>query len=195
MKYKNTVLLLVSLLFFAYAAMISIVPSMKTSSFNTEEFEKKFEEATSLVTSVDSVRYEVTPTLKTKIKVRNLSLKYVDYQPLLDVRHAELTAGIGALFGTKYDIKSLSLKGVKYSDQILPSGDNKIAFLPLAFDSTKFGHKSIAVSPGPVVIKDYKIDYITPTTFAQKKYDIMEYSKDEVEDFLKSFDYAHVKIK
>ena len=100
-----------------------------------------------------------------------------------------------ALFGTDYAIKSLSLKGVKYSDQILPNGDNKIAFLPLAFESTKFGHKSIAVSPGPVVIKDYKIDYITPTTFAQKKYDILEYSKDEVEDFLKSFDYAHVKIK
>ena len=80
MKYKNTVLMLVSLLFFAYAALISIVPSAKTSSFNTDEFEKKFEEATSLVTTVDSVRYEITPSLKTKIRVRNLSLKYVDYR-------------------------------------------------------------------------------------------------------------------
>lgn len=187
--------MLISFILISYAVLISIVPSMKTSSFNTEEFEKKFEEATSLVTSVDVVRYEVTPTLKTKIKIRNLSLKYIDNQPLLDVRHAELTAGLGALFGKGYKIHSLIAKGVKYSDQILPSDENKIAFLPLAFDSKKFGHKSISIVPGPVVIKDYKIDYITPTTFAKKEYDVLEYTTDEVDDFLRSFDYSTVKIK
>lgn len=195
MKYKNTVMMLLSFILIAYAVLISIVPSMKTSSFNTEEFEKKFENATSLVTSVDTVRYEVTPTLKTKIKIRNLSLKYVDHQPLLDVRHAELTAGLGALFGSGYKIHSLVAKGVKYSDQILPSGENKIAFLPASFDSNKFGHRSISIVPGPVLLKDYKVEYITPTTYAKKEYDVIEYTTDEVADFLNSFDYFSVKIK
>ena len=195
MKYKNTVMMLIAFVLIAYAVLISVIPSMKTSSFNTEEFEKKFEEATSLVTSVDTVRYEVTPSLKTKIKVRNLSLKYVDNQPLLFVRHAELTAGIGALFGTGYNIHSLVAKGVKYNDQVLPSGENKIAFLPLAFDSKKFGHKSISIKPGPVLIKDYKVEYVTPTTFSKQEHDVMEYTKDEVDDFLSSFDYSSVKIK
>ena len=195
MKYKNTVLMLIAFILIAYAVLISIVPSMKTSSFNTEEFEKKFEEATSLVTSVDTVRYEVTPTLKTKIKIRNLSLKYIDNQPLLDVRHAELTSGLGALFGSSYKIHSLVVKGVKYSDQVLPNGENKIAFLPLAFDAKKFGRKSISITPGPVIIKDYKVQYITPTTFSKKDQDIVEYTKDEVDDFLNSFNYSSVKIK
>lgn len=193
-RYKSTLMIFIALILFVYAAFISIVPSMITNAFNTEDFEKKFEEATSLRTSIDAVEYKITPTLHAIIRVRNLSLKYVDYQPLLDVRQAELKTNLPAIFGSKYKIESLNVKGIKYSDQILPSGENKIAFLPKAFDSTLFGKKSITIVPGPVTIRDYQTDYITPTTFRQKKVDEEIYTKDEVSDFLRSFQYSHVVI-
>lgn len=193
-KYKNTLMILIATVLFVYAAFISIVPSVMTNSFDKELFGKKFEEATSLRTSLDAVEYKITPTLGAVIRVRNFSLKYVDYQPLLDVKQAELKTTLSALFGSKYKINSLNLKGVKYSDQILPNKENKIAFLPKAFDSNVFGKKSITIVPGPVTIKNYQTDYITPTTFRQKNVEEEVYTKNEVSDFLRSFEYSHVVI-
>ena len=100
-----------------------------------------------------------------------------------------------ALFTHNYDIKSVYFKRAWYADQILPEGDNKIAFLPGAFNSEIFGAKSITVKPGPAKFKNLRVTYVTPKTFKEQNYRETSFSKAEVDAFLKSFNYSHVKIK
>ena len=81
-KYKNAILVLVSLILLGYAGFISILPAVKTNTFDIDKFEQQVFDATSLVTTVDSVDYKIAWNLKTTITVRNLSLKYIDAQPV-----------------------------------------------------------------------------------------------------------------
>ena len=194
-KYKNTLMIFISLILFAYASLISVVPACMTNSFDIDKFEQKVFEATSLVTTLDTIEFKVAPNFKTTIIAKNLSLKYIDYQPLFDARQIKIETTYPALFGKSFDIKKIDFKGVKYADQILPTGENKIAFLPGAFNSEVFGTKSITVTPGPAKIKDLKVTYVTPKTYKEKSYREKSFSRDEVALFLKSFDYSHVKIK
>lgn len=194
-KYKNSILIIIAVLLLIYAAFISIIPSILTSSFNTSKFEEKFYQATSLLTTVDSVSYKIKPNLDTIITVKNLNLEYIDHQPLLDAKYVELTTSLSAIFGSTYKIKSLNARNITYSDQILPNGENKIAFLPGAFNSKIFGKKKITIIAGPVNIKNYNISYRTPETYKENKIREIDYSKSEVKDFLTSFYYTNVKIK
>lgn len=194
-KYKNTLMIVGSIFLFAYASFISIVPAVMTNSFDIDKFEQKMFDATSLITSVDSVEYKVAPNLKTTITVKNLSLKYIDYQPLFDAKQIKLETSFPALFGKSFDVKNIEFKHVIYADQILPSGENKIAFLPGAFNSEIFGAKSISVVPGPAKFKNLKVTYVTPTTYKEKFIREKNFSKADVALFLKSFDYSHVKVK
>ncbi len=194
-NYKNTIMIVIAAILLVYAAFISIIPAMKTSSFNIKDFEQKCYDATSLITTVDSVQYKIKPNLKTIIIVKNLELRYIDNQPLFYARNIELTSTLGALFGNKFDIKSLYLKNIKYEDQILANGENKLAFLPGAFNSELFGKKSITIIPGDVTVKNFDIKYIGPTTFKEKFIRENTYSKEEVKEFLSQFYFSHVNIK
>ena len=194
-KYKNAIFVLVSLLLFAYAGFISIVPMVKTNTFDIDKFEQQVFDATSLVTTVDSVSYKIDWNLKTTITVKNLSLKYIDAQPLFDAAHIEIETTPSALFTHNYNIKSIYFKRAWYADQILPEGTNKIAFLPGAFNSEIFGAKSITVKPGPAKFKNLRVTYVTPKTFKEQNYRETSFSKSEVDAFLKSFNYSHIKIK
>lgn len=194
-NYKNTLMIFGSVLLFSYAALISVVPAVMTNSFDIDKFEQKMFDATSLITSLDTVEYKVSPSLKTTITVKNLSLKYIDYQPLFDARQVKLETSLLALLGKSFNVKNIEFKNVIYADQILPNGENKIAFLPSAFNSEIFGAKSISVVPGPAKFKNLKITYVTPTTYKEKFIREKNFSKAEVGSFLKSFEYSHVKVK
>ena len=194
-SYKNTLMIFGSLVLFSYAALISVVPSVMTNTFDVDKFEQKMVDATSLVTSVGSVEYKVAPSLKTTITVKNLSLKYVDNQPLFDAREINLETSILALLGKSFDVKNIDFKNVIYADQILPSGENKIAFLPKAFNSEVFGAKTISVKPGPANFKNLKITYVTPTTYKEQFIREKDFSAAQVGNFLKSFEYSHVQVK
>lgn len=194
-KYKNTLLIFIALILFAYAGIISIVPKVFTSSFNVDKFEEQVYEATSLLTTLDSVQYKLKPNLTAVVTVKNLSLKYIDYQPLFDAKHIEFEASPTVFFGSDFNIKSMYMKNVVYADQILPNGQNKIAFLPEAFNSEVFGKKSISVSPSDLKIKNLKVTYVTPRTYKERNYREKTFYKDEVNNFLKSLVFSHVKIK
>ena len=195
-KYKNALLVLVSILLFAYAGFITIVPAVKTNSFNIDKFEQQVFDATSLVTTLDSVNFEIKPNLKTIITVKNLSLKYIDAQPLFDAAHIEIETTPAALFTNNYEIKSIYFKRTWYADQILPNKENKIAFLPGAFNSKVFGANNITIKPnGPAKFKNLKLTYVTPTTYKEKNLRETSFTKEEVKSFLSSFEYSHVKIK
>ncbi len=194
-NYKNTLMIFGSLVLFSYAALISVVPSVMTNTFDVDKFEQKMQAATSLVTSVGSVEYSVAPSLKTTITVKNLSLKYIDDQPLFDARQIDLETSIFALLGKSFDVKNIQFKNVVYADQILPNGENKIAFLPQAFNSEIFGAKSISVKPGPTTFNNLKVTYVTPKTYKEQFIREKNYTAAQVGNFLKSFDYSHVQVK
>ncbi len=192
---KSLVLIIISLILFAYAGFISIVPYIVTNSFSTARFEKKFYDATSLITELGSVQYTIKPNFDTIITVRGFELKYIDDQPLFNAGTIELTTTPAAIFGNTFKIKNLVIENTNYEDQILPDGVNKLAFFPGAFDTRKFGKRNITIVSGPVKIRNAKIKYITPNTYKEESIREKNYSKSEVKEFLSSLYFSHVKIK
>ena len=174
---------------------LNLIDEIALKEEEASSSQQKMFDATSLITSLDTVEYKVSPSLKTTITVKNLSLKYIDYQPLFDARQVKLETSLLALLGKSFNVKNIEFKNVIYADQILPNGENKIAFLPSAFNSEIFGAKSISVVPGPAKFKNLKITYVTPTTYKEKFIREKNFSKAEVGSFLKSFEYSHVKVK
>ena len=191
---KNTIFIAISIILLLYAGFISIFPIILTNSFNITKFEQKCYDATSLITTVDYVNYKIKPNFNVIITLKNLSLKYIDFQPMFDANTIELTT-TAAIFGNTFTIKNLYLKNVKYEDQILPEGENKLAFLPGAFDTTKFGKKNITVVTGPINIKNMKIKYITPKTYKEQSLREATYTKEQVKEFLSNYYFSHIKIK
>lgn len=194
-KYKNTVLIVLSIIFFAYAGFISIFPAILSNSFNIDEFEQKVFDSTSLVTSVDSVEYKIKPNFDTLISLRNWSSKYIDDQDCFDASLIEITTTPFAIFTKNFKIKQLYLKNVRYSNQTFENGENKLAFLPGAFNSEKFGAKKITIVPGPVKVKNFRIKDIAPGYYKERNQREAFYSEHEVRAFLSDKYFSHVVIK
>ena len=193
-QHKNAIMIIVAIILFIYAGMISIFPYFITKSFNIDQFEQKVFEATSLVTTIDSFDYTIKPNFDTVITIRNWSSKYIDEQNCFDARQIQLTTTPFAIFTKNFKIKDLYLKNVKYADQTLPEGQNKLAFLPEAFNSNVFGTNNIKITTGPIRIKNYQKIHIAPNIYKENNYREMKYSKDEVKNFLSQFTFNHIII-
>ena len=196
-KYKNVFLIFVAILLFVYAALISIYPSFKSKNFDFNAFEQKALAATGLNITFKNIDIKVKPNFNTIIKVRDIDIQYPDKQPLFKASSAELTTSISALLFKNYDVKSLNLKNVEYDDQILPSGDNKLAYLPESFNPEFLGAKKITIKPGPVYIKNLKISYTKVNKYSYKTESQREasYSDDEIKSFLETCNFKNLKIK
>lgn len=194
-KYKNTILILLSIIFFAYAGFISIFPAFLTSSFNIDKFEQKVYDSTSLVTTVDTVEYKIKPNFDTIISLRNWSSKYIDDQDCFDASLIEITTTPAAIFGKTFKIKQLYLKNVRFSNQTLPSGENKLAFLPGAFNSKVFGADKIVIIPGPVKVKNFRIKDIAPGVYNERNQREALYSEQDVKSFLTDKNFSHIIVK
>ncbi len=194
-KYKNTILIALSLVFFAYAGFISIFPALLTNNFDIDKFEQQIYDSTSLVTTVDSVEYKIKPNFDTIITLRNWSSKYIDDQDCFDARLIEIKTTPSAIFSKTFKIKQLYLKNVKFSNQTLPTGENKLAFLPGAFNSEVFGKDKITVIPGPVKVKNFKTKDIAPGYYKERNQREALYSEQDVRDFLKDKNFSHIIIK
>lgn len=196
-KYKNVILILISLVLFAYAGLISLYPSFVSKHFNVEDFQQKTLKTAGLDVTFNSYDVKIKPTLQTVIKLKDLQVKYPDKQPLLKVRNVELVTTPASVLFKSFDVKSLTLKNVKYDDQVLPNNENKLAFLPEVFDPSLYGAKKITVKPGPVIIKDLEVSYTKSEPYSYKTETIreVEYSKEQVKDFLSSLNFSHVDIK
>lgn len=194
-KYKNAILIIISFIMLLYSGFVLITPVILNKTFDIDKFEEKVYKSTSLITTLDYINFKIQPNFNVEIVVRNLSMKYIDYQPMFDAGRIHIVASPSIIFGRNYDIKSLSMKNVWYADQILPDGNNKIAFLPSAFDTNVFGKKSITVSPSDIDIKHLKVTYVTPKTYKEQNFRTKDFTKQEVYDFLNSLVFSHVKIK
>lgn len=194
-KYKNTILIVLAVILLVYAIFISIFPAILTSSFNIDKFEKQVFDSTSLVTTVDMVEYKIKPNFDTIITLRKWSSKYIDDQDCFDATMIELTTTPAAIFTNNIKIKQLYVKNAKFSNQILPSGENKLAFLPATFNSKIFGKNKINIIAGPVKVKNFKIKNITPNTYNEDNRRESNYTTQEVKDFLSQMYFSSVNIK
>lgn len=194
-KYKNTILITLAVILLIYAGFISIFPAILTSSFNIDKFEKQIFDATSLVTTVDTVEYKIKPNFDTIITFRNWSSKYIDDQDCFDATMIELTTTPATIFTNNIKIKQLNVKNAKFSNQILPSGENKLAFLPAAFNSKVFGKNQINITAGPVRVKNFRIRNITPNNYKEDNRRESNYTEQEVKDFLSQMYFSSVNIK
>lgn len=168
-----------------------------TNSFNKEKFQEKITEALGLNVTIGTYTVRVTPSLKTYVTITALDVKFPDDQLVFKAQNAELTTTISSLFTKKYVIKRLDLFRVKYSDLILETGENKIAFLPSRITPKPFGANSITIVAGPVFIKDIDVSYTQtyPYSYKEDTYRQLSFSKEQVKSFLSSQNFANIKIK
>lgn len=197
-NHRNLILMLLALVLFVYAAFISIYPAVLTSSFNIKDFEDKIHQSTTLTTTMDSVNFKMTPSLNLVITITNWSSKYVYEveQDCFDAAVIELTTNPLAVITKNFKIKDLYLNNVVFSNQLLPEGINKLAFLPGAFNASVFGKNKITISPaGNVTVKNFTIKYIAPNYYKESVRPLVEYSKSDVKDFLQKRNFTSVNIK
>ena len=155
----------------------------------------KVQDATSFITNIDSVDYKVKPNLHAVIKLNNVSFEWLGNQHLFNAKIIEIETNNPLCVYTKnFNINKVTVKSGTYSDQILEDGTNKLAVLPRGFDPRPFGAKKIKVTAGPVMVKNCKVKYITPTTYNEEKTDKKTYSKAEVKNLLKNANFSFVKV-
>lgn len=197
MKHRNLILILLSVVLFAYAIVIGIIPSVMTKSFNKETFQQKLTEALGLNASIGTYTVIVKPNFETLITITELKVEFPDEQPVFKAKSAELTTDLSSLFTNTYKIKKLDLKFVKYDDLILPDGNNKIAYLPARITPKPFGPNSVTIISGPVFAKDIEVSYTKTLPYSYKKenYRQLSYTKDQVRSFLTSLNLHNIKIK
>lgn len=195
MAYKNTVLFIIAIVLFVYGAFISIIPAIKTATFNIDEFEKKIYDTTNLNVSIEGLTYKMSPAFKTTMKIRGINVSYIDDQPLFKANSIEITATPAILFDTVFDIKYMYVKNAVFRDQILPEGINKLEFLPGALNTKVFGKNSVTLIPGPIRVRNYKIEHITPKRYEARSIRDYEYTADEVKEFLNQYIFSTIKVK
>ena len=194
-EHKNAILLLVAVILLIYAALLSVYPAILKATFNVQKFEEKVYNATSLVTTIDSIDYRVHPNLTLDINIYKWSSKYVDYQDCFDAGSIEITTNLFAPITKNFNVKKMTVKNAIFSNQLLPEGVNKLAFLPSSIKANEFGVKKIKVTPGPVTAKNYTIKYIAPNYYKENKRKLVEYSKQDVKEFLQKRNFTMVEIK
>ena len=197
LKYKNVLLIVLSVILFAYAAIIGFIPWMLNNTFDMVKFEEKLAKTTNMNVTLNYIHFKMTPSLKTTITIRGLEARYPDDQPLLDVKYAEIVTTAGALFSNKYDIKSLTVKNAVYDDQILPEGGNKLECLPPTIDPKPFGKKEIVVILGNMKIKNLTVNYTVgyPYSYKSRFFREKTFTRAELVSFLNAQNFIRVKIK
>ena len=197
-KHSNLMLLLISLALFIYAGLLSIYPAVLTSTFNVQDFEDKIHQSTTLTTKMDSVNFKMTPNLNLIITITNWSSKYIYEveQDCFDAAVIELTTNPFSVLTKNFKIKNLYLNNVVFSNQLLPEGVNKLAFLPGAFNARVFGKNKITIVPdGKVTVKNFTIKYIAPDYYKESVRPLVEYTKSDVKEFLQKRNFVSVNIK
>lgn len=194
-QHKNFIMMLISLILLTYALLLSVYPSILTSSFNRERFEEKVYNAVGLVTSVDDVNFRIRPDLTLIITIRNWSSKYIDNQDCFDAAFIELQTGFLSPLTKNFKIKNLYLRHVDFSNQTLPEGENKLAYISSSFEASAFNTKEVSITPGPVKVRNFMIKNIAPDFYSENKRQEVVYTADEVRQFLNDWHVRHVKIK
>ena len=89
----------------------------------------------------------------------------------------------------------MEINGAKIWDQILPSGENKLAYIPKVFRAKPYGAKVIKIRPSAVDFKSFTIVHQRPSGVTEEYMRKKSYSLFEVKSYLTNKNIVDVVIK
>ena len=194
-SYKNCILIIVSLILFLYAGFIGLYPAILTWTFNYDKFYDSVYKTTALVTKVHKMEFSMSPTFDMTITANNWVSTHIDNQNAFDATEIKITTTPFAIFTKDFKIKSMKITGGKIWDQILPSGENKLAYIPKVFNAKPFGAKVITIRPSAVDFDSFTIVRMRPSGVTEEYTRKKTYSLYEVKTFLTNQNIVDVVIK
>ena len=170
-SYKNCILMIVSLILFLYAGFIGLYPAILTWTFNYDKFSDSVYKTTALVTT------------------------HFDKQNAFEATEIKVKTTPFAIFTKDFQIKSMEITGAKLWEQFLPSGENKLAYIPKSFYAKPFGAKVITIRPSAVDFNSFTIVHQRSSGVKEEYIRKKSYSLYEVKNFLMNKNIVDVVIK
>lgn len=194
-SYKNAILILISLVLFAYSGFVLLFPTILTMTFNKKKFCESVYKTSGLVTNIDKMEFKMTPKLDMIITVRNWESKHIDNQNAFKTKEIEVVTTPFAIFTNNYNIKSMRFVGTQLWEQILPNGNNKLAYIAKSFSPKDFGADKMTIKPSAVEFKGFTIVHEDKINTREEYIRNKTFSLYEVKTFLKNQNLFRVVIK
>ena len=194
-SYKNTILIFVSLIMFIYAGLVLLYPAILTMTFNKKAFCDSAYKTSALVTKLGKMEFKMTPNLNLIITASDWESKHIDNQNAFKARTIEIVTTPFATLTNNYDVKSMRFEGAKIWKQILPDGNNKLAYISKCFSPKDFGVKKITIKPSEVVFDNFTIIHEANKQTKEEYHRNKTYSAYEVKTFLMNQNLMNVVIK
>lgn len=194
-SYKNCILMLLSFVLFLYAGFIGLYPAILTWTFNYEKFYDSVYKTTALVTKVHKMEFSMTPSADMIITAYNWDSKHIDEQNAFEATEIKIKTTPFAIFTKDFQIKSMEIVNAKLWDQLLPSGENKLAYIPKSFYAKPFGAKVITIRPSGLDINGLTIIHQRKAGVTEEYTRKKSYSLYEVKTFLENKNIGDVVIK
>ncbi|MBQ8887430.1 MAG: hypothetical protein IJY61_07000 [Candidatus Gastranaerophilales bacterium] len=194
-SYKNCILMIVSLILFLYAGFIGLYPAILTWTFNYDKFSDSVYKTTALVTKVHKMEFSMTPTFDMIITANNWVSTHFDKQNAFEATEIKVKTTPFAIFTKDFQIKSMEITGAKLWEQFLPSGENKLAYIPKSFYAKPFGAKVITIRPSAVDFNSFTIVHQRSSGVKEEYIRKKSYSLYEVKNFLMNKNIVDVVIK
>ena len=191
--HRNAILFLVAILLFIYAGFIALYPTILRASFDKAEFGRKVEDTTGLITSIKNIEFKLSPVTLTII-VNEWVSDHMQDQPCFKADRIEIHANPLCMITKNFVIKDMDLQNVRYYDQMLDNGENKLDRLS-EMNFSQFNVDKVSVTPGPVSVKNFTITSIDPDTHRDNERSFVKYSRSDVKAFLESKNFKNVIIK
>lgn len=194
-SYKNAILILISLVLFAYSGFVLLFPAILTATFNKQKFCESVYKTTALVTNIDQIEFKMTPTLDMIITARGWDSKHIDNQNAFKAKEISVVTNPMAIFTHDYNIKSIEFKGTQIWDQILPNGENKLDYVARCFSPKDFGIEKMSIKPSEAKFRGFTIIHERGQNSKEEYMRNKTYSLYEVKTFLMNKNLFNVVIK
>ena len=194
-SYKNTILIFISLIMFAYTGLVLLFPAILTMTFDKEAFCKNAYKTSALKTTLGKMEFKMTPKLDLVITMTDWESKHIDNQNAFKARTIEVVTTPFATLTNNYEIKSMRFEGAKIWNQILPNGNNKLAYIAKCFSPKDFGVEKITIKPSEVKFDSYTIIHEINKGTKEEYHRTKTYSQFEVKNFLMNQNLLNVVIR
>ncbi|MBR6163133.1 hypothetical protein IKQ26_04485 [bacterium] len=186
MKNKNLILLLLSLILFAYAFVIGVMPMIINDGLKKKNIIPEIERLTQLKVDYSGAKVAVSPLFNVTLTINNATAEKKDVdQKVASATAIRMELGIASLFTKNYNIKSLLIKDAKYHE-VLDNGNPEIVnFLD------KYSLLSVAGADYNIKTCPITINYLLKTSYnvqtgeyTEKNFDSLDIDAEAFEKFI-----------
>lgn len=194
-SYKNAILMLISFVLFAYSGLVLLYPSILGLIFSKKSFCDSVYSTSALITYIDKLEFQVTPTLDMIISIKGWDSKHIDKQNAFEAKEINIVTTPFSVFTRNFNIKSMEFRGVRLWEQITPEGENKLAYIARCFNPKDFGAEKITIKPSSATFKNFTILHEENRTTREEYIPSRVYSQYDVKKFIESKNLMNVKVK